>query len=311
VFNRGHIKKLAIATGFTLRRSGKLDSVSFFNLLLYAVTQPHSISLSHTVSFLSDNGIKISKQSLDGRFNDRCLEFVKAVFKEIIQDRLPSIYGDKFFEAFSSVPVKDSTKIKTPDSMSDNYPGIGGNPSGISIQYEYDLKTGKVTDLNITAANRNDRSDSVATVAKIESGSLIIRDSGYYAGVTFQSVEDNGTFFLSRLHGNTAVYHPDDTVVNFTEIYSEMQRQQIYTMELPVYFKVNGKKIARMNLNPVPEEVYTKRIGERDRENREKRTSNIGQIKSPVPVYGIHHQCFGNRPSCRCRISGIQTRMAV
>jgi hypothetical protein len=157
----------------------------------------------------------MSKQSLDERFTIRCLDFVKAVFMEIIQDQLSSIYGDNFFGSFSSVPVKDSTKIKTPDTMSDHYPGIGGNPSGISIQYEYDLKTNRVMDLNVTASTRNDQSDSVSTSSGIESGSLIIRDLGYYAGATFQSIVDNGAFFLSRLYSGTAVYNHDGTAVDF------------------------------------------------------------------------------------------------
>jgi hypothetical protein len=233
------------------------------------------------VSYLSDTfGIAISKQALDERFNIRCLEFVKAVFKEIIQDQLSPIYGDKFFESFSSVPIKDSTKIKTPSNMSEHYPGLGGSPSGISIQYEYDLKSNRVLDLNVTAATRNDQSDSVATKSKIESGSLIIRDLGYYAGVTFQSIIENGAFFLSRLHSNTIVYNHDDTVVNFEKIYNKMQIQQINTQELPVYFKVKGKKVfVRMHLTLVPEEVYKKRLRAREKENKKRGNKTSDSLK--------------------------------
>jgi hypothetical protein len=224
------------------------------------------------VSYLSDKfGIEISKQSLDERFNERCLSFIKAVFQELIQDRLSSIYGDNFFEHFSSVPIKDSTKIKTPSNMSANYPGLGGTPSGISIQYEYDLKTNRVLDMNITAATRNDRTDSVATKSNIESGSLIIRDLGYYAGATFQSIIDNDAYFLSRLHSTTTVYHHDNTTVDFSAIYNEMQTQKIDTRELPVYFKVNEKKVfVRMHLTLAPEEIYKKRLREREKENKKR-----------------------------------------
>jgi hypothetical protein len=282
VFTRAHIKSLATATGFTLRSSRKLDAVSFFTLLLHTVTQAQAVSLSSMVSYLSDRfGIEISKQSLDERFNSRCLKFVEAVLKEIIQDRLSSIYGDKFFSSFSSVPVKDSTKIKTPSNMSDNYPGLGGSPSGISIQYEYDLKTNRVLDLNITAATRNDQADSVSTRASIEPGSLIIRDLGYYAKATFQSITDDGAFFLSRLHSHTAVYNLDDTVVDFAEIYREMQMRQIERRELPVYLNVNGKKLfVRMNLTPVPEEVYNKRMRDRNKENKKRGYKTSDSLKA-------------------------------
>jgi hypothetical protein len=233
------------------------------------------------VSYLSDNfGISMSKQSLDERFNIRCLEFVKAVFREIIQDQLSSIYGDNFFGSFSSVPVKDSTKIKTPDTMSDHYPGIGGNPSGISIQYEYDLKTDRVMDLNVTASTRNDQSDSVSTGSSIESGSLTIRDLGYYAGATFQSIADNGAFFLSRLYSGTVVYNHDDTVTDFGSIYKKMQIMQIDRMELPVCFKAKGKKISvRMILSTVPDEVYKKRLGAREKDNKERGYKTSDKLK--------------------------------
>jgi hypothetical protein len=130
--------------------------------------------------------------------------------------------------------------------VSKNYPGPGGSLSGIGIQYEYDLKTDRVPDLNITAATRNDLTDSAETGFGTESGSLTVRDSGYYVGATFQSITDNGAFFLSRLHSKTAVYHLDDTAVNFANIYSEMQRRQIDTRELPVYLKVNGAKLSHV-----------------------------------------------------------------
>jgi hypothetical protein len=222
----------------------------------------------HQVSNHLTNALTADVRNLLKQFSKRSYRISYHQFTEII-----------FSDRLAVCPSKIRRKSKR-RTLSDHYPGLGGNPSGIGIQYEYDLKTDRVMDLNVTASARNDRYDSVSTIPGIESGSLIIRDLGYHAGATFQSIADNGAFFLSRLHSTAVVYNHDSTAVDFENIYSKMKMMQIDSMELPVYFITEGQKIfVRMILSLVPDEVYKKRLRERDRENKKRGYKSSDKLK--------------------------------
>jgi hypothetical protein len=55
---------------------------------------------------------------------------------------------------FHHLRIKDSTTFKVPDHLASHYGGNGGGAAGITIQYEFDLKTGQFLDLTITEACR-------------------------------------------------------------------------------------------------------------------------------------------------------------
>ena len=70
---------MAVETGFS-QRSSKLTPEVFFDLLFYAVSLGHNSSLEYLVSYLgSKYGIEMRKQSLDERFSEKAVNFVKQV----------------------------------------------------------------------------------------------------------------------------------------------------------------------------------------------------------------------------------------
>jgi hypothetical protein len=139
---------LALESGFLCRKS-KLSPELFFDLLFYAVSLSSNSSLEHLCGYLSSQyGIPLRKQSLDERFNERTVHFVKAVLRALPEEQFSGfLYDCDFLSAFEHVRIKDSTKFNVPSNMAKHYRGNGGNEttssSGISIQYEFDLKNGK------------------------------------------------------------------------------------------------------------------------------------------------------------------------
>ncbi|MDR2087024.1 MAG: hypothetical protein LBP72_07590 [Dysgonamonadaceae bacterium] len=124
--SRPHLQAQAELTKFFHRRS-KLSPDVFFELLFYCASRSDNSSLSFMVSRLeSQYGIKITKQSLDERFNKACTCFVKSVLREVIQEHLQSIYHPALFNSFHQVRIKDSTKFKLPAHMETDYRGYGG-----------------------------------------------------------------------------------------------------------------------------------------------------------------------------------------
>ena len=79
------LRNQAIETGFCIRKS-KLSPEVFFDLLFFASSRSQNSSLEHLVSHLdSSHGIDIHKQSLDERFTEKTVRFVKSVLSRLIQ----------------------------------------------------------------------------------------------------------------------------------------------------------------------------------------------------------------------------------
>jgi len=271
--SRSHLHEMAVSAGFC-KRNTKLRPEVFFDMLFYTVSYMECASLSYMVSLLNaDFGVSIAKQSLNERFNKKSIAFIKAVLSEVLSDQFTSLYSDSFLPNFPRILIKDSTKFMVPRSLEGSYGSCGGDahnglkPS-ISIQYEYDLKSGKVTDLAITSGDRNDRSDAGETVENIEKNDLIIRDLGYFSTPVLKNFNEKGAYFLSRLDSSTYVYDVDGQLISFADIYKTMQRRRITELEMFVSVGQRTKLPVRMILRIVPDEVYAQRIRDRTQKNK-------------------------------------------
>jgi hypothetical protein len=219
-------------------------------------------------------GIDINKQSLDERFNDRCVSFVKSVLCEVLESKLPNVYSPELFTGFHEVRIKDSTKFNVPETLLSDYRGSGGNSgtskAGISIQYEYDLKSGRIVDLTLTPAVRNDQKDALETVGNVSASDLVIRDMGYFSTAVLAAISQKGAFFLSRLPASVSVYSVQKEQLSFNKLYRQMRQRGINEMELPVFVGENRQIPLRLVVRMVPDEIYEQRLREKEKANRRK-----------------------------------------
>jgi hypothetical protein len=265
----------ARAAGF-VRRESKLTADVFLEMMLYCSSLEDCSSLSSMCSVLEESGVKMRKQSLNGRFNAFCTDFVKSVLIELLEEQLQQagLYKGDFWEHFPCVRIKDSTKFKVPDLMKEQFKGNGGSAAGICIQYEYDLVTGKILYLDVGSGGGNDRTDASQTREQPQEGELVIRDLGYHSLDVFQTFADNHVRFLSRLHSKTVVYYPsgekDLKEVDFEKLYRQMLDGHIEQMEMDAVLGKKYKLPVRMAFSLVDEKVYEKRIREREAENRKR-----------------------------------------
>jgi hypothetical protein len=195
LLERENIRKLAKEAGF-VKRSSPLTAEAFMKLLLHCCSSPQTSSLSSMVTTLQEYGISICKQSLNERFNTSATAFVKAVLTEFVRQRLSQLNpsGGDFGKSFNHIRIKDSTKFKVPDNMQEHFKGSGGSAAGISIQYEYDLKTGKILDLSVHSGERNDATDTRESSGNIQAGDLVLRDLGYYNIKVFEHFKEEKAF---------------------------------------------------------------------------------------------------------------------
>jgi hypothetical protein len=279
VLGEDALRLQAIETGFCIRES-KLSPEVFFDLLFFASSRSWNSSLEHLVSHLYGSyGIEIRKQSLDARFTDRTVCFVKSVLSRLIQSQFSDmLISGNFLSEFNHVRIKDSTTFKVPDNLADHYSGNGGGLAGITIQYEFDLRTGKFLDLTITEACRNDQTDSGETSDNICENDLVLRDTayfvhstsmGYFSTSVLRTFDEKNAFFLSRLPASVSVYDENGVMIDFKKLGTFMIKNGIEIMEKQVLIGENRLPV-RLTIGLVPPEVYGQRVRRKKKEEKKK-----------------------------------------
>jgi len=268
------LRVVATETGFYVR-SSKLTPEVFFDLLFYAASLSQNSSLEYLVSCLDAKyGIDMRKQSLDERFTEKTVNFVERVLLRLISEQFSDLlYCEEFLSGFNHVRIKDSTKFNVPKNLSSNYRGSGGggdtSDAGISIQYEFDLKTGKFLDLHITEAVRNDRQDARETAENVCKNDLILRDLGYFSVPVLQKIAENGAFFLSRLKSDVLVMDENGQEFDFEKLYKKLSKTGKASCDKEVFI-TRDKVPVRLYAGLVPAAVYQERIRRKQQEEKKK-----------------------------------------
>jgi len=285
VFSEKELQKKAAASGF-YKRKCDFTPTMFFDLLLFCASRPHSISLSQTSTKVKIfHGLKITKQSIDGRFTEGAVAFVKEVLQELLERQLSTIFCADFLSQFNYVRIKDSTRFIVPDRLSEYFKGSGGSKgtsrASVCIQYEYDARSGKILDLNLTAGIRNDAADASETKTKINKGDLVLRDLGYFNLSVLTGFAEQGASFISRLNTSVLIFEPDSAEkIGFKEMYNEMrERKQIRLDKQVLVGKGNLKKL-RLIVEIVPDQVYQERIRKVNKYNKEKGWTTSEEYKA-------------------------------
>lgn len=273
LFSDYNLQKIAAKTKF-YKRKGVLSPAEFFDILLYCASIDKHCSLERMSSMAKDYySINITKQSIDDKFNNESINFVKHILKELLESELSQLFKTDFLKQFNHVRIKDSTKFNIPDKLTKWYKGTGGNNlsnAGICIQYEYDLKSGKILDLEIMPSSINDATNARQSENNIEAGDLVIRDLGYYNLDILSSFQLKGAYFLSKLNTTSKIFEEETGLeISFKKLYKEMKDNEISRIDKKVLVSKGKKMKLRMIIETLPEEVYQKRIRVVNKKNKE------------------------------------------
>lgn len=232
-----------------------------------------------------EEGLSISKQGLDNRMNERAAVFIRKLLEEQLSCQLQEKASSKLFESFTRVLIKDSTKFDLPAVLADSFPGFGGGASSANacIQYEFDLKSSEITDLDVTAGRKNDVSDASDKKGKIRSKDLIIRDLGYYSLNVLKSITESNAFYLSKLGSKTKVYEvagEEIRELEMNKLYRMMKKKGISRLEKDVLIGQQEQLPARLVVTSVPDEVREERIRKREKENKKKGYKTSDEYKA-------------------------------
>ena len=273
-FSSEELKTTARETGF-LKRESKINPSKFFDLLMYDVSSGKSKSLSQmTIEAESEHGITVSKQGLDKKFNNRTVAFLKRLIEKQLSTEISHQLDTEWFSKFDRVIIKDGTRFDLQDEYKDILPGSGGcaSESGACIQFEFDLKKGKIIQLDITPANRPDIKEAAEVLDDVEEGDLVIRDLGYHLTDSFSNIIKREAFFISRLHPKITVYTLKKDYyqrIDFKDLYLKMSKLR-QGWDCRKVFLGEGKIPVNLGIEIVPEDIWEKRVKNAEKNNKKK-----------------------------------------
>jgi hypothetical protein len=252
----------------------------FIESLLYNRFSNKEISLNDIAADIYRRfNVDISKQGLDERFSLASAEFAKQLLYKALAHFTASVKLEKSFENFTTVKIKDSTNFDLPENLLTSYPGArgGGSRAGAHIQYEFDLKSGKTVDFEMTPGNINDYTNAWNTLDSISKGDLIIRDLGYSSLRVLNEINSKEAYFLSRVKTDTNLYElKGDTykLLDLKALEKKMKSNGILCYEKNVYIGYRRYMPVRLIVTIVPDNKIEARI-KRQRGKSKKRGSKI------------------------------------
>ena len=274
VFSEKELQKKAASSGF-YKRKCSFTPAMFFDILLYCASQTETYSLAQASSKAKlAHRVKITRQSIDGRFTEGAVAFIREILKELLERQLSKVFCTEFLSQFNHVRIKDSTRFTVPDRLKEHFKGSGGSKgtsrASVSIQYEYDARSGKILDLNVTAGTRNDATDASETRTKINKGDLVIRDLGYFNLSVLTGFVDQGASFISRLNTSILIFEPGTKEqIGFKELYNMMNQKKLARLDKQVLVGKGKLEQLRLIVEIVPGQVYEERIRKVNKQNKE------------------------------------------
>ncbi len=217
--------------------------------------------------------IELSKQAIDNRFSNASIDFAKALIEEALSTQVRTMIAPTVLNLFRAVRIKDSTIFGIDASLSELFEGFGkgggrSSKAAVSIQFEYDLKTGNILDIDLQPAVARDTKDAISKKDDIEKGDLIIRDLGYYSDKMIQHYIKKEAFFISKLYHNVAVrIKPEEDKIDFRNLYDQMTTSGLSRQDMVVYIG-KAKREVRLIAELVPESLYQQRVRRRNQENK-------------------------------------------
>jgi hypothetical protein len=264
-------------TGFKKRAERKLSPRTFLELLLFRVYEQGTTSLTDYVQDVQLHCHKsIKKQSINERFNESAVLFVKKILSEQLGIKLKPDISDSQTSFFKGIYIQDSTKFALPDHMKDEYPGYGGLLKAealASIHFKYELFHGEIEELKIVPGTYADQQLARDGLDTIKKDHLYLNDLGFFSLDLIDKIQNEQAFFISRIKPKMNLYilkNDKYTRIDLSFIKNELKKgnRKYYDFNGFIGSKRKQKIPVRYIITSVPEEVYEKRIRRVNKQNK-------------------------------------------
>lgn len=206
-FFTDQVEKVAKATRF-VQRASKLTGTVFLQAIVFNSLEKKEMTLSSLAQSCLDLGVSISEQGVDDRIQAESVAFAREMFNlamERLRQEIP--LGIELLQQFIHIYLVDSSQISLPKSMSELFPGSGGNAStaSLKIQLAFDYLLGQFEQLELSSGREPDQGYR-GHWSIIQPGVLFLMDLGYFVLDTFKAIDTQGGYFLSRFQSQTGLF---------------------------------------------------------------------------------------------------------
>ena len=204
----------AVDTGL-VKRKRKLTGSVLTQLLVLGWLENPEASYQDLTETAATLGIQVRRQALEQRLTLEATEMLKltlnAAITEVV-DMATHRQALPLLEEFTGVCVQDSTWIPLPDELHEIWKGPPKKnhrkKAGLKLHLRYDVLTGGFQAFQLTEGMTADSTAAKAFDA-MPSGSLRLADLAYFSLDEFQTLTENGIYWVSRLKANS--YLSDET----------------------------------------------------------------------------------------------------
>jgi hypothetical protein len=192
-----------------IQRQRKFTPRSLARTFILGFLQKPDASDEDLAQMAASCGAAVTPQAIEQRHTPQMVKFLEQLFRQATQIVVGSGKAlAPILERFASVTVLDSSTLTLPNSMSEQFPGCGGNygagAAAMKLQTELDLRSGALLHVEIEPGRSPDNATCRQHVAR-GAGTLRITDLGYFDGAVFADMLQQGEHFLSRLQFGTGV----------------------------------------------------------------------------------------------------------
>lgn len=291
VLSETEIRRLAKEAGFVKRASKKVDALKFVKMLLFDQLQYDQPSLQqHAFELLTDKDVKISKQAIDKRFKTAAVTFIQKLFESYLAHSLScDVIATKLKDKYTAVRIMDSTEFKLPDSLAKDFPGYSACNAlaCAAIQFEYDAINKSINCMSVGNAKASDKTFADKRMDDIKAGELIIRDLGYYSIDSYQKIENQGAFYISRLKSQISIYEKnkdgDYTELSLQTLIDRIKKSGDVFLDQTVYIGAEQKKQVRLMAWLLEEDAQKRRLQKKS--NKKGKINNNDILWSMLNVF--------------------------
>jgi hypothetical protein len=189
-----------------IQRQRKLSGETFVSSLVWGWMSNPDASLSELSQSAALCGVEISPQGLAQRLNAEAAECLRRVLEaSLLLVAQGSPGSETFLSRFEGVYLLDSTEVALPNEWEAIWPG-GGNQhqrrAALKIQTLWDYQGGGLH-FSLHPAKRHDVGLPVGPLPR---GAVRVTDSGYFDATRLQALEQQGSFYVSRVPAKVSVY---------------------------------------------------------------------------------------------------------
>lgn len=208
VFGRT-LDHLARTTG-CVRRQRKFCGMSLTRTLVLTLLHRPAAKDRDYRAMAAKLGVHVTEEAIAQRFTEGLVRFLaEALRQAVVQTLAAKPVAGALLRKFTDVRIGDSTTLRLPDELADQFPGCGGTgkacQAALKIQILWSLTTGRLLHWLLEPGRASDALSLIAAAVP-PAGSLSIFDLGYFSLERFQRVAAANARWISRFQYHTKVF---------------------------------------------------------------------------------------------------------